>query len=390
MNKESKRVLIVATVVKTHIMQFHVPTLKMFKEMGWETAVAARNDYTNPEDCQIPYCDRFYDIPFERLPFMPQNVKCYKKLKKIIDQGNYQIVHCHTPVGGVLGRLAARKAREEGTRVLYTAHGFHFYRGAPLKNWLMYYPIEKVCSRFADAVLTINDEDYRLAKERFKKTQVFYLPGIGVDAVRFLKAPDSIIDFRNLLNLRKNEKVIISVGEMTANKNHKTIIKALTSSCLENVHYMIVGTGTCRPWLEEYAVKLKVSDRVHFEGYRKDVDALLHTSDVFVFPSYREGLSVALMEAMAAGVPVVASRIRGNVDLIEDGYNGFLCDPEDAEDFANKIQQILDDPALAERFCKNSLEKIKEYDKSVVVQRLREIYCEMDTCVNTAAELWGE
>ena len=377
MSKESKRVLIIATVVKTHIMQFHIPTLKLFKDMGWETAVAARNDYNNPEECQIPYCDHFYDIPFERIPLMPKNVECYKRLKDIIDQGNYQIIHCHTPVGGVLGRLAARKTRKDGTRVLYTAHGFHFYRGAPLKNWLMYYPIEKICSYFADDIITINQEDYRFAKKHFQHPRIFYLPGIGIDVDRFSKAPDCAIDFQNLFHLRKDEKVMISVGEMTANKNHRTIIKALTLSQLGNVHYMIVGSGVCRPRLEEYAARLNVSDRVHFLGYRNDIASLLHASDVFVFPSYREGLPVALMEAMAAGVPIVASRIRGNVDLIEDGVNGFLCDPQDAEGFASKIQKILEEPDLAEKFRKNSFQKIKVYEKSIVTKQLREIYCTM-------------
>ena len=377
MNKGSKRVLIIATVVKTHIMQFHIPTLKLFKDMGWETAVAARNDYENPEDCRIPYCDQFYDIPFERIPFMPQNIECYKTLKDLIDQGDYQIVHCHTPVGGVLGRLAARKARKNGTRVIYTAHGFHFYQGAPLKNWLMYYPIEKFCSYFADAILTINKEDLHFAKKHFRNTRVDYLPGIGVDVDRFSNVSDCAIDFCSLLNLREDEKVMITVGEMTANKNHKTIIKALTLSQLENVHYVIVGSGVCRPQLEEYADELNVRNRVHFLGYRRDIAALLHASDVLVFPSYREGLPVALMEAMAAGVPAVASRVRGNVDLIEDGINGFLCDPEDAEGIAERVRTLLDHPDLAERFRKYSLEKIKGYDKSIVTEQLREIYCEM-------------
>ena len=378
--------MIVATVVKTHIMHFHIPTLKFFKDMGWETAVAARNDYANPEDCRIPYCDRFYDIPFERNPLMPKNVECYKLLKDIMDQGNYQVIHCHTPVGGVLGRLAARKVRKEGTRVLYTAHGFHFYRGAPLTNWLMYYPIEKICSYFADAILTINREDWQFAKKQFRHPRIFYLPGIGVDVDRFSKTPDCPIDFQSLLQLRKDEKVMISVGEMTANKNHRTIIKALTLSQLENVRYVIVGSGVCRPQLEEYAAELNVSDRVHFLGYRKDVAALLHASDVFVFPSYREGLPVALMEAVAAGVPVVASRIRGNVDLIEDGVNGLLCDPRDAEGFADRIRSILDDPSLAAEFRNKGLEKIKGYDKRVVMERLQEIYGEITDGVNPAVE----
>ena len=379
--------MIVATVVKTHIMQFHIPTLKFFKDMGWETAVAARNDYQNPEDCQIPYCDKFYDIPFERIPFVPQNVECYKKLKDIMDLGNYQIIHCHTPVGGVLGRLAARKTRKEGTRVLYTAHGFHFYRGAPLQNWLMYYPIEKISSNFADAILTINKEDWEFAKKKFLNTRVFYMPGIGVDVEAYSQKADYGVDFQSSLNLGENEKVMISVGEMTANKNHKTVMKALTYSQLKNVHYVIVGSGICKPQLEEYAIKLNVNERVHFLGYRKDIAALLHASNVFVFPSYREGLPVALMEAMACGVPIVASRIRGNVDLIEDGVNGFLCDPENAEAFADRIRRLLDEPNLAAEFRENGLEKIKGFDKSIVAEQLREIYCEMDACVNTAADL---
>lgn len=380
MSTGSKRVLIVATVVKTHIMQFHIPTLKLFKDMGWETAVAARNDYANPDDCKIPYCDQFYDIPFERMPFMPKNVNCYKRLKDIIDQGNYQIIHCHTPVGGVLGRLAARKARKKGTRVLYTAHGFHFYRGAPLKNWLMYYPVEKICSYFADAILTINREDLDFAKKHFHHPRILYLPGIGVDMDEYSKVPGCAIDFRMLFDLHQDEKVLISVGEMTENKNHKTIIKALTLSQLKNVHYVIVGSGVCRPRLEKYAARLKISDRVHFLGYRRDIASLLHASDVFVFPSYREGLPVALIEAMASGLPCVASRIRGNVDLIEDGVNGFLCDPRNALEFAEKIALLANNAELREKMGRTNRMAIQQFSTDIVIQKMQDIY---------AAELLG-
>ena len=166
MHVKSKRVLFVATVVKKHIMQFHIPYLKMFQEMGYETAVAAKNDYENPEDCHIPYCDRFFDLPFQRSPFHPDNVQCYKKLKAIIDAGDFSIVHCHTPVGGVLGRIAARNARKNGARVLYTAHGFHFYKGGPVKNRLLFYPIEKLCAHLTDVLITMNQEDYALARKK--------------------------------------------------------------------------------------------------------------------------------------------------------------------------------------------------------------------------------
>lgn len=157
-----KKVLFVATVVKTHIMEFHIPYLKMFKEHGWETAVAARNDYENPDDCVIPYCDSYYDIPFERSPIKPGNITSYKKLKKIIGEGAYDILHCHTPVGAMIARLAAIKARKKGTRVIYTAHGFHFFKGAPLLNWLIYFPVEWICSFLTDTLITINQEDYAL------------------------------------------------------------------------------------------------------------------------------------------------------------------------------------------------------------------------------------
>ena len=209
MSKGSKRVLIIATVVKTHIMQFHIPTLKLFKEMGWETAVAARNDYQNPEDCQIPYCDQFYDIPFERIPFKPKNIECYKRLKDIIDQGDFQIIHCHTPVGGALGRLAAQKAREEGTRVLYTAHGFHFYRGAPLLNWLLYYPVEKYCSRLTDAILTINQEDFAFYYGKGKCIIEWYQNTSGVRYLEDLLT-DIKIWFRFSYAIRMDEGLFTS------------------------------------------------------------------------------------------------------------------------------------------------------------------------------------
>ena len=379
MSNGSKRVLIIATVVETHIMQFHIPTLKLFKDMGWETAVAARNDYRNPEDCKIPYCDQFYDIPFERIPFMPKNGECYKRLKDIIDRGSYQIIHCHTPVGGVLGRLAARKTRKAGTRVLYTAHGFHFYRGAPLKNWLLYYPVEKLCAYFADDIITINQEDYRFARSHFAPAKIHYLPGVGIDTTAFspcaLAKEDRNV-MRAELGVQPGQRMILSVGELIARKNYKTAIDTMAKLHSERLRYYICGQGVLRRELEEYAKSKGVSERVVFLGYRRDIPQLCACADVFLHTSHQEGLPVAVMEAMACGTPVVASRIRGNVDLIEDGVNGFLCAPKDVTGFTEKIQKILDDPSLAEKFWANSLEKIQQYNVNRVAVQLKHIYSE--------------
>lgn len=170
---KKKKVLFVATVVKTHMMQFHLPYLKMFQEMGWETAVASKNDYENPEDCRIPYCDTYYDVPFERLPWKRKNILAYRMLKRIIDEGEYDIVHCHTPVGALIARLAARKARKKGTKVIYTAHGFHFFSGAPLQNWLLFYPPEWLLAPLTDVLITINQEDYLRAKKKLRAKKLF-------------------------------------------------------------------------------------------------------------------------------------------------------------------------------------------------------------------------
>ena len=379
MSNESKRVLIIATVVKTHIMQFHIPVLKLFKEMGWETAVAARNDYNNPEDCQIPYCDQFYDIPFERIPFMPKNVECYKRLKDIIDNGNYQIIHCHTPVGGVLGRLAARKTRKDGTRVLYTAHGFHFYRGAPLKNWLMYYPVEKICSYFADDIITINQEDYRFAKRKFSSAKIHYLPGVGIDTTAFSPcalAREDRSSMQAALGVQPGQRMILSVGELISRKNYKTAIDVIAKLNAKQVRYYICGQGVLRSEMEEYAKAQGVANCIVFLGYRRDIPQLCVCADVFLHTSYQEGLPVAVMEAMACGTPVVASRIRGNVDLIEDGINGFLCDANDITGFAERVQNILDNSSLSEEFRENSLMKIKQYDTKMIAEKLTHIYSE--------------
>ena len=217
-----KRVLFVATVVKTHMMQFHLPYLRMFHEMGWETAVAAKNDYENPEDCQIPDCDTYFDIPFHRIPWKKNNIASYRMLKKIIDEGNFDLIHCHTPVGAMIGRLAARDARKKGTRVIYTAHGFHFFRGAPLQNWLLYYPAEWICSFLTDVLITINKEDYQRAGKHLHPKKVEYVPGVGIDTGKFVSSPQQRQEKRSSLGFGKEDFLILTVAEMTKNKNHIT------------------------------------------------------------------------------------------------------------------------------------------------------------------------
>lgn len=371
-----KKVLFVATVVKTHIMEFHIPYLKMFKEMGWETAVAARNDYENPADCVIPYCDTYYNIPFERNPLKPGNLKAYKELKHIIDEGEYDIIHCHTPVGAMLTRLAAKQARKQGTKVFYTAHGFHFYKGAPAINWILYYPVEKWLSRYTDVLITINKEDYERAKT-FKAGKVCYVPGVGIDLKKFNVGYVNKEQKRKEIGVSADDFVLLSVGELIPRKNHEVVIRALSvlkqMDKLNHIEYVICGRGAYETDLKKLAEGLDVADHVHFLGYRNDISEICNCADLFVFMSHQEGLPVALMEAMACGLPAVCSNIRGNTDLIEDGVTGLLAN-NTPEEVAESISEMKSDTALRNRVASAALQKIKQFDLSSVEDEMSKIY----------------
>ena len=371
-----KKVLFVATVVKTHIMEFHIPYLKMFKEMGWETAVAARNDYENPSDCVIPYCDTYYDIPFERNPLKLGNMKAYKRLEKVIDDGGYDIIHCHTPVGAMLTRLAAKKARKNGTRVFYTAHGFHFYKGAPAINWILYYPVEKWLSRYTDVLITINKEDYERAKT-FKAGKVCYVPGVGIDLKKFNVGYVNKERKRKEIGVSANDFVLLSVGELIPRKNHEVVIRALSvlkqRDKLNHIEYVICGRGAYEADLKKLAEELGVADHIHFLGYRNDISEICNCSDLFVFMSRQEGLPVALMEAMVCGLPAVCSNIRGNTDLIDDGVTGLISN-NTPEELAEAINKMRNDTDLRDRLASAALQKIKQFDLSSVEDEMTKIY----------------
>ncbi len=372
-----KKVLFVATVVKTHMMQFHIPYLKMFKDMGWETAVASRNDYENPADCVIPYCDAYYDIPFERTPWKPANIRSYKMLKAIMDEGNYDIIHCHTPVGALIARLAALKARKKGTKVIYTAHGFHFFKGAPLVNWLCYFPFEWALSFVTDVLITINKEDYARAKKIMHPERLDFVPGVGIHTEKFRTDTIAPREKRKELGFTEEDFLMVTVAEMTKNKNHITILKAIETlkgtAAYDHLHYLIVGRGEQWESLEESAKELGIADHVHFLGYRSDAPQLYRCCDVFAFMPFREGLSVALMEAMASGIPIYCSKIRGNTDLIEDGISGLFAD-NNVPAVAKTIETLYGDPELRAKLGAGAMERAKLFDDENVHRMMKEIY----------------
>lgn len=332
------RVLFSATLVRGHIAKFHIPYLRWFKEKGWETWVAAKNDYPDGK-CEIPYCDYFVDIDFARSPFSKQTLVAYQQLRELFARERFDIVHTHTPVGGVLTRLAARNARRSGMRVIYTAHGFHFYEGAPLANWLLWYPVERVMSRLTDVLITVNNEDYARAK-RFARCRVEYVPGVGVDLSRFADAGDRDAE-RVELGLAPDDFAVLAIGDLNENKNHRVLVEAV-AKLPANVILFIAGDGPLRGELEALAERLGVSGRVRLLGFRSDVAALLNACDLFCLPSRREGLPVSLIEAMATGTPVLASDARGCADVLGGLADGFVVRERDAGIWARRIASIAE------------------------------------------------
>ncbi|MCL2212280.1 MAG: glycosyltransferase family 4 protein [Oscillospiraceae bacterium] len=357
------KVLFVATIT-AHINSFHLPYLKWFKEQGWEVHVASNGDEA------IPYCDVRHHLSVQRSPFKLQNIKAYRQLKQIIKNEGLDIVHGHTPMGGMLTRLCGKSRRKHGTKVMYTAHGFHFFKGAPKLNWSLYYPVEKMLARYTDALITINKEDYERANRKLKAKKIHYIHGIGVDTSKFANVVVDRDMKRAELGLPSDATVVMSVGELNANKNHQVIIKALAETQRDDLHYIICGSGGSLGSLQKLCSDLNLSERVHFLGYRTDIGELLKASDVFAFPSFREGLPVSLMEAMSAGLPCVVSGIRGNSDLIEHEKGGFLCNPSSASDFKNGILKAIDNPEIGQ-YNKTAVMK---FDIASVMEEMQAIY----------------
>ncbi|WP_034765837.1 glycosyltransferase family 4 protein [Rossellomorea vietnamensis] len=329
--------ILFCATVDYHFKAFHLPYMKWFKEQGWEVHVAASGEN------ELPYVDKKFTIPIQRSPFSLTNIKAYQELKDIIEHHQYRLIHCHTPMGGVLARLAARGARKNGTKVIYTAHGFHFCKGAPLQNWMLYYPIEKMLSRYTDCLIAINKEDYTLAKHRFNIPSIEHVHGVGVNTETFQPISEKDkAERKKSFGYQPDDFLLFYAAEFNENKNQQMLIKALASIKEEvpNAKLLLAGEGTLQNTCMELAKRLEVEHMVHFLGFRKDIPELLPMCDVAVASSLREGLPVNMMEAMACGLPVVASVNRGHRELVKDHQNGWIVSLADIEDFSNKLKLL--------------------------------------------------
>lgn len=368
-----KKALIVATI-GGFICSFEKNDIKLLKNLGYEVFIACNTKGREKELEQLE-CNVVH-LPIARNPLKRTNLTSYRQLKALIEKEKFDLIHCHTPVGGVLARMAGRKYRKSGTKVIYTAHGFHFFKGAPPVNWVIYYPIERWLSRYTDVLVTINQEDYKRAKG-FQAKRVEYIPGIGVDTEKF--SPDSTVQKEKdrickEFGIAQEDTVLLSVGELSPRKNHRVIIEAAAKLKNNNFKYLIVGEGPLKAEYQEMIKKFGLENKVILTGFRRDIREICAVTDIFVFPSLQEGLPVALMEAMASGLPIVCSSIRGNTDLIENGKGGYLVSPKDVELFAKRIEQVIEDPVQAKRMAGHNIEVMKKFSVEEIRQKMNSIY----------------
>ncbi|MEC1799134.1 glycosyltransferase family 4 protein [Bacillus mojavensis] len=367
----TKKILFCATV-DYHFKAFHLPYFKWFKQLGWEVHVAASGQ------TRLPYVDEKFSIPIRRTPFHPQNLAVYRQLKKVIETNEYDIVHCHTPVGGVLARLASRHARRNGTKVLYTAHGFHFCSGAPMKNWVLYYPVEKWLSAYTDCLITINEEDYTRAKGLQRPGGMTEkIHGIGVNTDRF--RPVSLEEqhrLREKHGFQKDDFILIYPAELNLNKNQKLLIEAaaLLKDKIPELHLVFAGEGAMEQTYRDLAEKLGASRNVCFYGFCRDIHELIQLADVSVASSIREGLGMNVLEGMAAEKPAIATDNRGHREIIRDGKNGFLIKMGDSAAFADRIEQLYLEPELRRSLGQEGRQTALRFSEARTVEEMADIY----------------
>ena len=315
----NKRILITSTDVMMY--QFLLPHVHYLSELGYVIDVVCshanlyeKEGYHEYIKANLPSTSHFYPVDLKRSPFSLKNSKGIKVIKSIIESNSYDLIWTNEPVMGVITRLAAKKARKRGSKVLYLAHGYHFYKNCPKKNWLAY-PVEKIMSHHCDAICLINWEDYYFTKKHFKSVQAFHIDGIGLDTNKIKNMSIDLAKKRKDLGVSEEDILILSVGELQKRKNHLTSIKAVLGIKNDRLKYLICGCGELEKDYKKFLDK-NHENRVLFLGHRYDVLEIMHCSDIFVHPSLREGLGIAALEAMSAGLPLVTSNIQGSKSLL--------------------------------------------------------------------------
>ena len=371
-----KKILFISNIADEKIGSFAMSSILASNNLNMEYHIASNFNASTIEQRNLDenqYNIKIHHIDFIRNPIDPKNIKALKQLVKLIKKENFDIIHCNTPVGGVCGRVAAKICSVK--KVIYQAHGFHFFKGAPKINWLIYYPVERILAHLTDIIITINQEDFKIAKEfKLRKNgNVYYVPGVGIDLKNYNECSVNTLEKRRSIGLCPDDFILLSAGRLDSNKNNETIIKGLSMCNDSRIKLVICGDGDEKEMLFSLAKRLGIENQVYFLGNRNDMNELYQVMDVFVLASFREGLSRSIMEAMASGKPCIVSNIRGNVDLIAEGKGGYLFNPNDSMEFSHKVNSIIINENR-NSMSKFNRKKICDFGIDNVASRLVQIY----------------
>lgn len=386
--KMCKRVLMVATV-PSMIGQFNMNNIHILHELGYEVDVAA--DFTDTSYWPMERIVRFkselerinvrvFQLDFSRsiLDFSRHN-SAYKKAVKLVQEQKYSFIHTHTPVASAIMRLVAHKTK---TPIVYTAHGFHFYSGSPKKNWILFYPVEKILSNYTDVLITINNEDYHRALNKFKANKTVYIPGVGFETKRFRECNVDREIKRTDLGLRDSDFLLLSVGELSERKNQIIVIEALhilsEEKKINNIVYLIVGKGELEDRYKDLIKEYKLESHIKIEGYRQDIPELCKAADCFIHPSVREGLGIAPLEAMAAGLPLISSYVNGIKDYSKNEVSGLCINPNNAVEVANSIFRMYSDKTFRLECGERNIETAMKFDIEKTNAIMKQVYTEMN------------
>lgn len=384
---KNKKKALITTTTPYMIKQFLMNDIQILHDLYYDVEIGTNFKSFNviSEEELLKFKNRLknknikiHQVDFERSMFKIVNhIKSYKQMKKLMDERQYDLVHTHTPISSLITRVAFKNSKIfNKCRMIYTAHGFHFFNGNnPLKNFL-FRNIERYGAKYTNTLITINKEDYEAAK-KFKLRKngtVEYVPGVGIDIDKINAIQGNKEELCKELNIPIDSILLLSVGELSQRKNHEVVLHSL-NNLSNKFHYLICGQGQLESYLLNLSKELKVEDRLHLLGYRTDIIKIMKSCDIFVFPSLQEGLPVALMEAMACGLICVVSKIRGNVDLIENEFNSLLCNPNDYKEFLNAIKCINEE--MINNFSKVNVIKVKKYAIKEITDLMNKIYSEV-------------
>ena len=369
-----RKLLLVANVAKEHVLKFHVPTIERLSEDGWLVDVACGGSES------VPFCRKQFELPIDRSPFNSHFVKAIKLLRSIIDEGRYDIIYCHTSVGGLVARVASRPFRKKGIRVIKFAHGTYFYNGAPLYNYILYYPLYKYLSTITDDIITITHEDFVFSKRHYRFPRIHYVHGIGIETSRFLVPDRNEVrnKYREDLNIPQSSIVLVYVAELIKNKNQLLLLQVLERVLLHHpdTYLMLIGPEHDDGKLKHTAKQLGIDEHVRFMGWRDDIPNLLAVSDICTASSIREGLGLNLVEAMAAGLPIIATNNSGHAEILHnDPGVGFLV-PFDSAKFAERVVELINNIQLRTQMGEIGRTVCAKYDSKAILPQILRILAE--------------